>query len=409
MKTSGLTFIKIIIGLLAVLAIIVIGYQLYKYNFVIIKTESAVMGEVDESLNTTGIFFRNEKVFDNYNSNFIDVVRSEGERVSGGGIIARTYTDARSAELQKEIREIRSSISIYEDILKNSDSYKNASTGLADAVYQNLNDLSLKVNEGAPGAAFDIADELIISIMKEKIANGDLVSYDAVLDELKSRLKQLTDTAGSSVRNIVTNESGYFSLGNDGLEASFSMDAMDSLSVDNYDQMIALTKSDQEASENSIGKIVYDNAWYVAVKVPANHIDLIEVNDSLYIRIPGFSSEKIKCTVYDIRKDGNDAVMILRSSMITSNVLTLRCEDITVILRTHSGIQVRQSALRKVDGEDGVFVKVGMLLKYRKIKVLYSDGNTAIIEYDASVNSGLQLYDQVVYKGSNLKDGKAVT
>ena len=171
MKTSGLTFIKIIIGLLAVLAVVVIGYQLYKYHFVIVKTESAVMGEIDESLNTTGLFFRNEKTLNSRNSSYIDVIRSEGERISGGGVIARTYSDAQSAELQKEIREIRSRIATYEDILENSDSYKNASTGLEDLIYQNLNDLSLSTKEGRPNDAFHYADELVISIMKQKIAN----------------------------------------------------------------------------------------------------------------------------------------------------------------------------------------------------------------------------------------------
>ena len=46
MKTGGLTFIRIIIAVLAIFALVVIGYQLYKYNFLSIKTESAVMGEI---------------------------------------------------------------------------------------------------------------------------------------------------------------------------------------------------------------------------------------------------------------------------------------------------------------------------------------------------------------------------
>ena len=48
MKNSGLTFIKLIIGVLSAFTVIVIGYQLYKYNFVTIKTESAVMGKMEE-------------------------------------------------------------------------------------------------------------------------------------------------------------------------------------------------------------------------------------------------------------------------------------------------------------------------------------------------------------------------
>ena len=84
-------------------------------------------------------------------------------------------------------------------------------------------------------------------------------------------------------------------------------------------------------------------------------------------------------------------------------------EDISLILQSYSGVQVRQSALRKVDGEDGVYVKVGLLLRYKKVHILYNDGVNAIIEYNALNSGGLRIYDQVVYKGSNLYDGKAVS
>jgi Tfp pilus assembly protein PilO len=48
MKSGGLTFIRIIIGVLVAFAVVVVGYQLYKYTFVSIKTESATMGEIEE-------------------------------------------------------------------------------------------------------------------------------------------------------------------------------------------------------------------------------------------------------------------------------------------------------------------------------------------------------------------------
>ncbi len=66
-------------------------------------------------------------------------------------------------------------------------------------------------------------------------------------------------------------------------------------------------------------------------------------------------------------------------------------------------------ALRKVDGEDGVFVKVGLLLRYKKVNVLFNDGDHAIIEYKEVDETGIRVHDQVVYKGSKLYDGKAVS
>ena len=143
MKNSGLTFIKIIIGIFAVFAVVVVCYQLYKYNFVSIKTESAVMGEMEETVKGTGIFFREEQAIGNSGYTYLDVIRSEGERISTGGTIARVYADEQSAKLQKEIRQIEEKIKTYEDVLSNSGSYESASSGIDQAIYSDLQEISL--------------------------------------------------------------------------------------------------------------------------------------------------------------------------------------------------------------------------------------------------------------------------
>ena len=95
--------------------------------------------------------------------------------------------------------------------------------------------------------------------------------------------------------------------------------------------------------------------------------------------------------------------------MVPLQLMEIILKPLQLILKNHSGILVRQSALRKVEGEDGVFVKVGLLLRYKKVHILYNDGVNAIVEYVSTDESGLRIYDQVVYKGSNLYDGKAVS
>lgn len=408
MKNGGLGFIKVIIGVLAAFAVIVIGYQLYKYNFVSIKTESAVMGEMDETVKSTGIFFRNEKTVDRSGYNYLDVVRSEGERVAAGGIIARVYEDEYSAKIRKEIRSLEEKIATYEEVLSNSGSYQSAAGSIDQEIYDNLCEISLLAQQGEAANAFDDADSMVLNIMKKKIASGDLVSYDTVVDELRAELSALKASAGDSVRTVTTPESGYFSLSTDGLETQLTAEYLDALTVENFNAAAELCENAKDTGDH-LGKLVYDNAWYVAMKVPTEAVSLLEVNNTVYIKIPSFGSDRIKCTVQDIRKNGAETVIVLSSSIINDNILTLRLEEVNLILKTHTGIQVRQSALRKVDGEDGVYVKVGLLLRYKKVTILYNDGTNALIEYNAAENSGLRIYDQVVYKGSNLYDGKAVS
>lgn len=408
MKSSGLTFIKIIIGILTIFAVIVMGYQLYKYNFVSIKTESAVMGEIEEVIKTDGIFFRNEKAIGNDGYNYLDVIRTEGERIAAGGVVARVYANEQSASVRKEIRRIEEKIATYEEVLSNSGSYESAASSIDQEIYSDLCNIALLAQKGNTLDAFAGAEEMTINIMKKKIAGGDLVSYDTVLNNLRNELSVLKASAGSSVQSVVSPESGYFSLGTDGLEEQMSPKYLSELTVENFAEATSLCKNTTDTG-NVLGKIVYDNRWSVALKVPADSVDRLEVNDNVYIKIPSFGSGRIKCTVSDMRKSGEECVVVLSSSFIYDNILTLRQEEVQLIVQTHSGIQVRQSALRKVDGEDGVYVKVGLLLRYKKVNILYNDGINAIIEYNVAESSGLRVYDQVVYKGSNLYDGKAVS
>ena len=408
MKSSGLAFIKIIIAVLAVFALVVIGYQLYQYHFVSIKTESAVMGEIEELITGTGIFFRNEEVIGNGGYSYLDVVRSEGERVSANGVIARVYSNEQSAKRQKELRVLEERISTYEDVLANSGSYVSAAQGIDRNIYDNLEQIAQSAHSGSSLSAFDAADALVLNIMKHKIAAGDLVSYDTLLSDLRQEYAALKQGVGDSLRTVYSPKSGCFSLATDGLEQTLTPEVLADLTVDNFDETSKLCDSPTESDDN-VGKMVYDNTWSVALKLESRKVGDLEPGNTVYIRIPSFGPDRIKCTVSDLRKSGEECILILSSAIINNNILTLRKEDVHLVLETHSGILVRQSALRKVDGKDGVFVKVGLLLRYKKVEILSNDGVNVILKYEATDNSGIRIYDQVVYKGSNLFDGKAVS
>ncbi len=408
MKSSGLTFIKLIIGVLTVFAVVVVVYQLYKYNFDSIKTESAVMGEMEETVDAAGIFFRDEKVIDGSAYEYLDVIRSEGERVASGGVVARVYPDETSAKVRKEIREVEEKIATYEEVLANSSSYSSATDSIEQDIYEDLTQISELSRQGSAGEAFEGAENVVLDIMKKKIASGDLVSYDKTLENLRQQLSELKASGSSSVTSVTTDQAGYFSYSTDGLEDQLTTEYLETLSVDTFDDALELCNT-AAAAGSELGKMVYQSTWSVAIKVQNKAVSSLSVNDVVYIKIPSFGTDRIKCVIADIRKDGEESVMVLNSSIISSNILTLRQENISLIIETYSGILVRQSALRKVEGKEGVFVKVGLLLRYKEVNVLYNDGTNAIIEYVATDESGLRIYDQVVYKGSDLYDGKAVT
>ncbi|MBQ7090234.1 MAG: hypothetical protein IJN82_03875, partial [Clostridia bacterium] len=235
---NGVVFIRIIIAIIIVFTLVLIVNQIYKHNFVSIKTESAVMGEIEESVKATGVFYRDEDVIGKHQSQYLDVIRTEGERVAAGGTIARVYTDEQSAIEQTEIRHIEERIATYEEVLSNSGSYTSASQGIEQEIYSCLNSIADYAHDENAHDAFKLSDNLMIEIMKKKIASGDIVHYDTVLQDLRQELADLKKSVGESVRAIKTEESGHFSLVTDGLEQQLTTESLESLEVDTFDDVV---------------------------------------------------------------------------------------------------------------------------------------------------------------------------
>ena len=81
---------------------------------------------------------------------------------------------------------------------------------------------------------------------------------------------------------------------------------------------------------------------------------------------------------------------------------------IDIIIDSYSGLRIDKNAIRKINGEDGVFIKSNGIVRYRKVDILYFASAFAVVKYDSLDTSGVQVYDEVIVKGSDLYDGKVI-
>ncbi len=91
-----------------------------------------------------------------------------------------------------------------------------------------------------------------------------------------------------------------------------------------------------------------------------------------------------------------------------AEVLTLGQETAQIDLHTYTGIRIDSKALHIVDGNNGVYVKVGNLQRFRKITILYQNEDYILVDTDGAVGTDneVRLYDEVIVEGTNLQDGK---
>ena len=72
----------------------------------------------------------------------------------------------------------------------------------------------------------------------------------------------------------------------------------------------------------------------------------------------------------------------------------------------HTGFQVPNKAIREVDGQKGVFVLNGNIVKFKKINIDYSDSEMSICNNPNNENGFVELYDNIIVEGTDLYDGK---
>jgi hypothetical protein len=96
---------------------------------------------------------------------------------------------------------------------------------------------------------------------------------------------------------------------------------------------------------------------------------------------------------------------------MTKDVVQHRVETVEMSVKNYEGIKVPKSALRFVDVEEededgnpvtvtyeGVYIKVGEQIRFRKIDVVYRSDDYVISEANTD-NDYLALYDDIVLEG----------
>ena len=81
----------------------------------------------------------------------------------------------------------------------------------------------------------------------------------------------------------------------------------------------------------------------------------------------------------------------------------------TIVTDSYEGIRISNKSVRVVDGQTGVYIVQGSVVKFRLIEIVYAtDTFTLCKQKDASDSNAIRLYDEVIEKGKNLYDGKYI-
>ena len=366
--------IMVIAYAIAVFMIAYLVYNAFDANYTPVKTEEAVMKTVDESVRTKVFIVRDENYLSGKATGTVVPLVEDGQRVAEGEKIAAVFAGDEEAGKFVELNRINEEIERFSNV---ADADK---LNIRDMTSYNetTNEIFLTLVETiADGNYSDIA-EYAYSVRDRETSRQVSLGYDVdttgILNSLRAEASGLSAAEPSY---LIADNTGYYISSTDGYENTVKYADVLSLTTDDVEKALKAKADESKISES--GKLVNNFNWYVVAVVERNDVDETSVGDTVTVRFTDSAAEDVKMTVAAINSDSAGKVaLILKSNSITSGTSQLRIENAEIILKKISGYKIPKVALRSVDGINGVYIKRGNLINFRRITVLYTGDDYVI-------------------------------
>lgn len=399
---------RILIIAAAALLLVYICFQGYKIVVSPLDTETVQQATAYRTLETQGIVFRDETVIEDTPSGYLFYSIENGSRVSRGGKIADVFSAQEDALAQQELDQLDVEI----ESLSSINAQGTSNRANMKAITQQIQDTWLEITRAAQGTTFTdmeaLHSRLQTLLNKEQITLGRVDSYDVRIAEMKEERKELASSFEPAIGKVTSPVAGYFVSKPDGYEGLVSTADAASLGVGDVQRLLAYKPS---AETSGVGKVVGDYEWYLACVVPLEEAAEIKMGAQMEVRMPFVSSDVNVMQVVAINKDASGkAAVVLKCTNMNRELSTVRVEQIELRLKRYDGIRIPDHAIHFNEArEQGVYVQVGNVLQFRRIRVLHHDTREEFTVCEIVNEKGyVKLYDKMVVKGEELYDGKLV-
>ena len=397
--------------LLAIVALLVVTFSVYqvyvvKGSRVEMKTQTAIYQTVTRSVSANGFVLREEQYVRNPYSGTVVPAVSNGTKVAAGDTVSKIFPTASAAAAAVRLEELEESIEFYHSVIS-------ASTGVQPADLQLYKQNVVTAMIGLTDAASSgdltrfsaLTRDLRGAMTKKQIAYGNQVDVSDKLAELLSERSALQYQL-SEYSSITAEAAGYYVATSDGYENVFPYENALTLSVQDVDRLNEMEPS--AVPGGTVGKLVTKFNWYLVCNVKAREIDGISTGKTVGVSFPGSAAGTVNMYVCAINaeKNSEDVTLVLKSNKMNAAVASLRKESVKICVEEYDGFVVEPKAVRTVDGVTGVYVKLGNIVRFRKIDIGYSDDSMILATVPDGGSGYLKQYDEIIIEGTNLYDGK---
>jgi hypothetical protein len=348
----------------------------------------------------------------------INFLREDGTKVSVGEEICQVYAGSASSESGIAIAEIERKL----ELLNNSNLDENVNysdtqlidTAISNAYYTLLS----RMADGAAGYAMAKSDDLIAAMNQRLIITRHVENFDRQIRMLESERTALITGSGAAAESVYSDCAGYYYSDIDGFEEIFSSEKISNLTLDEYDSLIS-SAADISLQKNrqggtNCGKIVTEYNWYIGVRITTEESRSYTEGYTYTVIFPYNSDIRISMILdrMILQADDDRVVLVFRTNTIPEHFSFLRRQTVQIVTETWEGYKVPLSAVRIVDGVQGVYILEGYIVEFRRIEPMCEiDGYFICRENNGSEEDAdmLEMYDHIIINGKNLYSGKIIS
>lgn len=371
-----------------------------------IRTQTAVTRTVYETIDVKAFVIRDEKVIDHMYSGTIVPAVNNGSKVAIGDVVANVYADGTKAGYAERLTELSAEIEYYRTVAMNSqitqqtdiDVYKNSVNDI-------LFNLSEVIEKDDLTSVYDLSRQLREAITKKQMGTGIKIDVTPKIQELQKEYDSIKNLAVPS-SSVTVDGSGFYVNTADGYESAADFSSVRSLMPDDVKRLLETDVT--SVSSHNVGKLITDFNWYLVCNTTMEALAGKTKGSYVTVFFSDSQVDEVRMRIEAVNMvDGSDEVaLVLSSNLMNEHIAGLRNVSVKIRVGSVSGLAVDRMALRTVDGEKGVYIKMGNLVEFRKVLIVHSDDNIILSGDDNETSGLLELYDEVILEGVDLYESK---
>ena len=403
--------------LAALLVLVYIGVQLAAILAPQMQYSVAIYATMDEYIETEG-FVALESVTVPHSAGYTAVyyVVQPGSRVSAGQTVAEYYADDAALGARRALDAINAEISQLEAAQQTA--YESGSN--ADAFFrqrqQGVYNWLAMVQAGDYGGLADARAALATASNKlAVITSPETTSFEMRLAYLYGQ-KTEKEALAHPAATLTAPVTGYFVPSGHYDRSIESSETLAGLSAGELQQR--MQQPPVYYPDEIAGHIITRYQWRYVAAVPADYAGRLATGSALHLTFPDYGDEMVPVTVGAASLDGENGLLRveLLCEYINPHIVKMRLEKACLVLRTEGGLRVEKSALRIVNGQEGVYIRYGSTIYFRRIDIVMEDEFYYITRIQPNGAAGasekiwLEMYDEMIVDagGAELYDQKAL-